>query len=305
MNWFSKLKDGLKKSSSSITEGLKDIVVRKKLDDDMCEALEELLIQADMGVETSLALVEDLRKNRFDKDISEEEIKQWLAEKAAEKLAPCEKALNLPEASPQVILMVGVNGSGKTTTIGKLAAKYKAESKKVVLAAGDTFRAGAVHQLQIWGERNDVEVIAPHKDGADPAGVVYKAYEEAITKNADVLLIDTAGRLQNRKELMDELEKIVRVIKKHDEAAPHACLLVLDATVGQNAHSQVEAFTKAADVTGLIITKLDSTAKGGVIVALADKFALPVHYIGIGESIEDLRVFEAQNYAHALMGLNA
>ena len=303
MSWFSKLKEGLQKSSNSITEGLKDIVVRKKLDDEMCDELEELLIAADIGVETSLSLVEELRKSRFDKDISEEEIKTWLAEKAAEKLTSCEQNLTLPEAKPQVILMVGVNGSGKTTTIGKLASKYKSEGKKVVLAAGDTFRAGAVHQLQIWGERNDVEVIAPHKEGADPAGVIYNAYEEALNKDADILLVDTAGRLQNRKELMDELEKIVRVLKKHDETAPHACLLVLDATVGQNAHSQVEAFTKAADVTGLIITKLDSTAKGGVVVALADKFKLPVHFIGIGESVDDLRTFEAQNYAHALMGL--
>lgn len=305
MSWFSKLKQGIHKSSSSLTEGIKNITVRKKLDDEMCEALEETLIMADMGVETSLSLVADLRKNRFDKDISDEEVRTFLAEKIEAKLTPCAQPFQIvqPENGPFVLLMVGVNGSGKTTTIGKLASQFKAEGKKVVLAAGDTFRAGAVRQLQIWGERLDIDVITPEKEGADPAGVIFKAYEKAKTMGADVLLADTAGRLQNRKELMEELEKIVRVLKKHDSTAPHATLLVLDATVGQNAHTQVEAFKSSADVSGLIITKLDSTAKGGVVVALADKFALPIHYIGIGEKTEDLRTFEANAFAYALMDL--
>ncbi|MFT7145069.1 MAG: fused signal recognition particle receptor [Alphaproteobacteria bacterium] len=302
-SWFSKLKDGLKKSSTGISEGLKDILVRKKVDDDTCEALEEVLIAADMGVETSLSLVDSLRRDRFDKETTEEELRDYLSEKIEAKLAPCEQAINLPKNldGPAVIMMVGVNGSGKTTTIGKLSAKYKAEGKSVMLAAGDTFRAGAVEQLSVWADRNGIPIVKPHKEGADPAGVIFKAYEEAKTAGVDILIADTAGRLQNRKELMDELAKVIRVLKKHDETAPHATILVLDATVGQNAHMQTEAFKKVAGVSGIVITKLDSTAKGGVVVALADKHKLPVHFIGIGESVEDLRPFEAKAYAKALM----
>lgn len=304
-SWFNKLKDGLKKSSTGITEGLKDILVRKKVDDDTCEHLEETLIAADMGVETSLSLVDDLRKDRFDKETTEEELRDYLSTKIQAKLAPCEQEINLPTNAngPAVIMMVGVNGSGKTTTIGKLSAKLKAEGKSVMLAAGDTFRAGAVEQLSVWAKRNGIPIVKPHKEGADPAGVIFKAYEEAKAAGVDVLLADTAGRLQNRKELMDELAKVIRVLKKHDETAPHATILVLDATVGQNAHMQTEAFKNIAGVTGIIITKLDSTAKGGVVVSLADKHKLPIHFIGIGENVEDLRPFEAAGYAKALMQL--
>tara|TARA_R110000868_G_scaffold218576_2_gene469135 strand:- start:65563 stop:66528 length:966 start_codon:yes stop_codon:yes gene_type:complete len=303
LNWLSKLKDGLKKSSTSMSEGLKDILIRKKVDDETCDALEEVLIAADMGVETSLSLVKELRQDRFDKETTEEELRTYLAEKIAVRLSPCEKEIALPTnlEGPAVIMMVGVNGSGKTTTIGKLSAKLKAEGKSVMLAAGDTFRAGAVEQLSVWADRNSIPIVKPHKEGADPAGVIFKAYEEAKAAGVDVLLADTAGRLQNRKELMDELAKVIRVLKKHDATAPHATILVLDATVGQNAHMQTEAFKEVAGVTGIIITKLDSTAKGGVVVALADKHKLPIHFIGMGESVEDLRPFEAQNYAEALM----
>jgi len=303
LGWFNKLKDGLKKSSSGLTKNIKSVLVERKLDDDTCDALEEVLIQADMGVDASLQLIEKLRKERFGKEVSDEEVRGFLADEITAALTPCEKPFEPPSKKPTVILMVGVNGSGKTTTIGKLTAKFKGDGKKVMLAAGDTFRAGAVEQLSIWAERNDVEIIKPHKEGADPAGVLFNAYEKAVAEGADILLADTAGRLQNRKELMEELAKITRVLKKHDESAPHETLLVLDATVGQNAHSQVETFLQTADVSGLVINKLDSTAKGGVVVALAEKYKLPLYFIGIGEGIEDLRSFNAAAYARALMGL--
>ena len=303
IGWFNKLKDGLKKSSSGLTENIKSVLVERKLDDDTCDALEEVLIQADMGVDASLQLIEKLRKERFGKEVSDEEVRGYLADEITATLTPCEKPFELPSKKPTVILMVGVNGSGKTTTIGKLTAKFKGEGKKVMLAAGDTFRAGAVEQLSIWAERNDVEIIKPHKEGADPAGVLFNAYEKAAAEGADILLADTAGRLQNRKELMEELAKITRVLKKHDATAPHETLLVLDATVGQNAHSQVETFLQTADISGLVINKLDSTAKGGVVVALAGKYKLPLYFIGIGEGIQDLRPFNAAAYARALMGL--
>lgn len=306
LSWFGKLKEGLKKSSTGLSEGLKDILIRKRIDDETCDDLEELLISADMGVDTSLALVEQLRNDRFDKEVTEDELKNYLSGIIEQKLSPCEKPWTLPETKgPTVIMMVGVNGSGKTTTIGKLSAKLKAEGKSVMLAAGDTFRAGAVEQLSVWANRNNLPIAVPHKEGADPASVIFKAYDEAKAQNIDVLLADTAGRLQNRKELMDELEKVIRVLKKHDETAPHHTLLVLDATVGQNAFMQTEAFKDVAGVTGLVITKLDSTAKGGVVVGLADKHKLPIHFIGIGESTEDLRTFNAKDYANALMDIEA
>lgn len=302
-NIFSKFKKGLEKTSSEITEGIKSIFTSGRIDAETCEQLEELLIQADMGVETALSLTEKLRKHKFEKDITEEDIRKWLAAEIAEILKPCEQELSLPQANPAVLMMVGVNGSGKTTTIGKIASKYKQNGKKVILAAGDTFRAGAVSQLEVWATRASVPIVTPHKEGADPAGVLFNAYEEAQNQHCDILIGDTAGRLQNRKDLMEQLSKMVRVIKKHDETAPHATLLVLDATVGQNALSQVETFTEIAGVTGLIITKLDSSAKGGVVVALAEKYKLPIYYIGIGEKIEDLRPFSAENYANALLDI--
>ena len=303
MGFFSKLKDKLAKTSTVLTEGVKDIIRGGKLDDETCDALEEVLIQADLGVETSLALVEELRSNKFGKDVTDEEIRGFLAEKMAEKLAPCEAPLTLNE-KPALLLMVGVNGSGKTTTIGKLCEKYKADGKKVLLAAADTFRAGAVDQLSVWAERTNTEIVKPEKEGADPAGVVYKAFEKAKNKGFDVVIADTAGRLQNRKDLMEQLEKVLRVVKKLDESAPHASVLVLDATVGQNALSQVEAFKETASVTGLVVTKLDSSAKGGVVVALADKFGLPIHFIGVGESVDDLRPFDADAFSKALVDIS-
>lgn len=304
MGWFSKLKAGLTKTSESLSEGLKDVFVRKKLDDETCEALEDALIMADMGADTALSLVEELRAGHFEKDISEPEIKSWLAERIESRLENYAEPLNLPNVDgPQVILMVGVNGSGKTTTIGKLTAQFKAEGKKVMLAAGDTFRAGAAEQLSVWAERSSVDIELPHKEGADAAGLIYKAYERAKAENCDILLADTAGRLQNRKELMDELEKIVRVIKKHAPEAPHATLLVIDATVGQNAYAQVDAFKETAGVTGLVLTKLDSSAKGGVIVGLADKYKLPIHLVGVGEGIDDLHSFNAKDFSKALLNV--
>ena len=302
MGWFSKLKQGLSKTSENISEGLKDVFVRTKLDDETCEALEDALIMADMGADTALSLVEDLRNKYFEKDISEPEIKHWLAERIKARLENYAKPLELPKTEgPAVVLMVGVNGSGKTTTIGKLTAQYKAEGKKVMLAAGDTFRAGAAEQLSVWAQRSDVAIELPHKEGADAAGVIFKAYERAKAEGCDILLADTAGRLQNRKELMDELEKIVRVIKKQTPDAPHATLLVVDATVGQNAYTQVEAFKETANVTGLVLTKLDSSAKGGVVVGLADKYKLPIHLVGVGEGIEDLHSFSAADFSKALL----
>lgn len=304
LSWFKKLKDGLNKTSENLSEGFKDVFVRKKLDNEMLESLEEVLISSDMGIETALSLTEQLRHEKFEKDITEEEVKTFFAHKITKKMKPLEKELSFPETSgPKVILMVGVNGSGKTTTTGKLSKQLSDEGHKVMLAAGDTFRAGAVEQLDIWAQRNNLPIVKPHKEGADPASVIFKAYEEAKNTGMDYLIADTAGRLQNRKELMDELEKVIRVLKKHDETAPHATLLVLDATVGQNAHMQTDAFKGVAGVTGLIMTKLDSTAKGGVLVALADKHNLPIHYIGIGESVEDLRPFNAEGYANALLGI--
>lgn len=303
MSIFQRIKQGLKKSTDSLSQGLTELFTHKRLDDEALETLEEALIQADMGVEASLALVEQLRQEKFEKEITEQEIREFLAQRIAQNLKAHEKPLELGTASPAVLLMIGVNGAGKTTSIGKLAQKYKQEGKKVLLAAGDTFRAGAVEQLTVWSERADVPVIKPEKEGQDPASVIFKAIEHAKAENYDVVICDTAGRLQNRQDLMAQLEKILRVIKKADETAPHASVLVLDGTSGQNILSQAETFAKAASVTGLIITKLDSTAKGGAIVALAEKQKLPIHYIGVGESIEDLKPFEANAYAQALLDI--
>ncbi|SHI67492.1 fused signal recognition particle receptor [Shimia gijangensis] len=277
-------------------------VVKRVLDDDMLEQLEELLIASDMGVDTALRVTANIAEGRFGKRLSTSEIKQLLASEVARIMEPVARPLPLYPTTPQVVLVVGVNGSGKTTTIGKLASQFRAAGKKVVIAAGDTFRAAAVEQLQVWGERAGVPVLtAP--EGSDPASLAFDAITKAQEDGADLLMIDTAGRLQNRADLMEELSKIVRVIRKKDETAPHNTLLVLDATTGQNALSQVETFQKLADVSGLVMTKLDGTAKGGVLVALADKFGLPIHAIGVGEQIDDLAPFDPEEFAAALTGL--
>ena len=276
-------------------------VVRRVLDDDMLEQLEELLIASDMGVDTALRVTANLAEGRFGKKLSVDEIKKLLCDEISRVMEAVAKPLPIYSKTPQVVLVVGVNGSGKTTTIGKLASQFKAAGKSVIIAAGDTFRAAAVEQLQIWGERAGVPVLtAP--EGSDPASLAFDSITKAQAEDADLLMIDTAGRLQNRADLMEELAKIVRVIRKKDPDAPHNTLLVLDATTGQNALSQVETFKKLADVTGLVMTKLDGTAKGGVLVALADKFGLPIHAIGVGEQIDDLAPFDPEDFAKALTG---
>ncbi len=276
---------------------------RRALDDDMLEQLEELLITADMGVDTAMRITANMAEGRLGKRLSTEEVKRLLAQEIARVMEPVARPLPIYPKTPQVVLVVGVNGSGKTTTIGKLASQFRAAGKNVVIAAGDTFRAAAVEQLQVWGDRAGVPVLtAP--EGSDPASLAFDALAQAREDGADLLLIDTAGRLQNRTDLMEELAKIVRVLRKQDETAPHNTLLVLDATTGQNALSQVDIFRKIADVSGLVMTKLDGTAKGGVLVALADKFGLPIHAIGVGEKIDDLSPFDPGEFAAALTGLD-
>ena len=303
--WLARLKEGLSRSSNKLTGGITDLFTKRKLDSEALEELEEILITGDLGVETAMRISEQIARTRFGKEVSPEEIREAVAEQITPILEPVAKPLEIDSGkSPHIILVCGVNGSGKTTTIGKMAKQFQEQGHSVMLAAGDTFRAAAVEQLKVWGERNNCPVVA-RDTGADAAGLVYDAIERARTENADVLLIDTAGRLQNKTGLMAELEKVIRVIKKLDVSAPHDCLLVLDATVGQNAHSQVDVFKKMVDVSGLVLTKLDGTAKGGVLVALADKFGLPVHAIGVGEGIDDLKPFEAQAFARNLMGLDA
>ena len=278
-------------------------VVRRVLDDEMLEQLEELLISTDMGVDTALRVTANMAEGRFGKRLSVDEIKRLMATEVARIMDPIAKPLPIYAKTPQVVLVVGVNGSGKTTTIGKLASQFKAAGKNVVIAAGDTFRAAAVEQLQVWGDRADVPVLTAGQ-GSDPASLAFDAMTQAERDGADLLLIDTAGRLQNRGDLMEELAKIVRVIRKKDPSAPHNTLLVLDATTGQNALNQVKVFQEISDVSGLVMTKLDGTAKGGVLVALADKFGLPIHAIGVGEQIDDLQPFDPQEFADALMGLD-
>ncbi|MEM6303556.1 MAG: signal recognition particle-docking protein FtsY [Pseudomonadota bacterium] len=278
-------------------------VVRRTLDDDMLEQLEELLITADMGVDTALRVTANMAEGRFGKKLSVAEIKALMASEVARIMEPVARPLPLYPKTPQVVLVVGVNGSGKTTTIGKLASQFRAAGKKVVIAAGDTFRAAAVEQLQVWGERAGVPVLTAPQ-GTDPASLAFDAMTRAQAEGADLLMIDTAGRLQNRSDLMEELAKIVRVIRKKDDSAPHNTLLVLDATTGQNAVSQVKTFQDISDVSGLVMTKLDGTAKGGVLVALADKFGLPIHAIGVGEQIDDLAPFDPEEFADALVGVD-
>jgi len=301
--WLSRLKKGLERSSSKLSESLSDVFTKKKLDDEVLEQLEETLISADLGPAMAAKLVADFGKGRFGKDVSDAEIKEALAEQIAQSLQPVAKPLEIDFAhKPFVILVVGVNGTGKTTTIGKFANSYVAHGLKVTLAAGDTFRAAAISQLKIWGDRVGAQVIAGEQ-GGDSAALAYKGIEEARANGSDVLMIDTAGRLHNKNDLMQELAKVVRVIKRLDPEAPHATILTLDATTGQNAHAQVEAFRDMIHVTGLVVTKLDGSAKGGVLVALADRFKLPIYAIGIGEKADDLQPFLAADYAKALVGM--
>lgn len=302
-NWWRRLKGGLASTSASIGTSIADLVSKRKLDAVTIEELEDVLIRADLGVGTSARIAETLARGRFVKAIAPDEVKAVLAAELEKVLTPVARPL-LVDASkkPFVVLVVGVNGSGKTTTIGKLAARWRAEGRRVLLAAGDTFRAAAIEQLKIWGDRTGATVIA-REPGADAAGIAFDALNTARAEGAEVLVIDTAGRLQNKTELMGELGKIVRVLRKIDDTAPHAVLLVLDATVGQNALSQVEEFSKIAGVTGLVMTKLDGTARGGILVAIADKYRLPVHFIGVGEGVEDLSDFTARDFARAVAGL--
>ncbi|HCS23381.1 MAG TPA: signal recognition particle-docking protein FtsY [Alphaproteobacteria bacterium] len=302
--WFARLKSGLSLSSGKLAGGIADIFTKRKLDQNALDELEELLITADLGPATAAKLTAAIAKNRFDKEVTGEEIRTALADEIEKILTPVEKPLFTIDAKPFVILMVGVNGTGKTTTIGKLGQQFTREGKKVMLAAGDTFRAAAVAQLKVWGERIGCPVMAKD-EGADAAALAYEALDRAEAEGADILMMDTAGRLQNKANLMEELSKIVRVIRKKNAAAPHAIVLVLDATVGQNAHSQLELFKEMVAITGLIVTKLDGTAKGGVLVSLAERFQMPVHAIGIGEGIDDLRPFAAADYARAIVGLDA
>jgi len=301
--WFKRLKSGLKRSSANISTGITDIFTKRKLNDETLEELEDLLITADLGVAVSARVVAALSKGRYDKEIEDSEVKAVLSAEIEATLAPVAVPLAInPGNKPHIILMTGVNGAGKTTTIGKLAKQYRDEGKRVMLAAGDTFRAAAVEQLVVWGERVGVPVVT--KDiGAEAAALAYEAVDRAVRENMDVLLIDTAGRLQNRTELMDELAKVVRVIGKKVEDAPHDTILVLDATTGQNALSQVEKFQEIANISGLVITKLDGSARGGVLVACAEKFKLPVHAIGVGEAIEDLSPFDPKQYSDSLVGI--
>lgn len=301
-SWFERLSAGLKRSSDSLTGGITSVFTTKKLDAETLQELEDILIQADFGIETATTITKNLAKNRFGKEISASDVRAILAREVEDVLSAVATPLAIdPAQKPFVILMVGVNGSGKTTTIGKLAQKLKAEGKSVMLAAGDTFRAAAIEQLQIWGNRTDTPVVAKPA-GSDASGLAFDAVTKAQEMGSDVLIIDTAGRLQNRDELMAELEKIIRVIKKVDERAPHAVLLTLDATTGQNAMNQVEIFGKRAGVTGLVMTKLDGTARGGILVAIARKFGLPVHFIGVGEGVDDLEAFAADEFARAIAG---
>jgi fused signal recognition particle receptor len=301
--WWRRLTEGMRRTSSSLSDSVTGLFTKRKLDSATLEELEDALVQADLGVPTAMRITEAISAGRYNKEISPQEVKTILAGEVEKTLVPVARPLSIDRSQkPFVILMVGVNGAGKTTTIGKLSQKFRNQGLKVMLAAGDTFRAAAIEQLKVWGERVGAPVLA-RAQGSDAAGLAFDALQEAKANGTDVLLIDTAGRLQNKAGLMAELEKIVRVMKKQDEAAPHATLLVLDATVGQNAVSQVELFQKAAGVTGLVMTKLDGTARGGILVALAAKFGLPVHFIGVGEGVEDLEPFEARDFARAIAGI--
>jgi fused signal recognition particle receptor len=301
--WWRRLTDGMRRTSSSLGESVTSLFTKRKLDAATLDELEDTLIQADLGVDTATRIVKAVGQGRYDKEVAPAEVKAILAGEVEKVLEPVARPLAVDRAKkPFVILMIGVNGSGKTTTIGKLAAKFREQGLTVMLAAGDTFRAAAIEQLKVWGERTGAPFLA-RDQGADAAGLAFDALSDAKAKGIDVLLVDTAGRLQNKAGLMAELEKIVRVMKKLDDSAPHAVLLVLDATVGQNALSQVELFRQTAGVTGLVMTKLDGTARGGILVALAARFGVPVHFIGVGEGVEDLEPFAARDFARAIAGL--
>lgn len=301
--WMGRLKRGLGRSSARLSDGIGSLLTKRRLDAATIEELEELLITADLGVATAARLVGALAGNRFAREVTAEQVRGVLADEVAAILEPVARPFAVDGSrKPHVVLVCGVNGCGKTTTIGKLAWRLGEQGRSVVLAAADTFRAAAIEQLQVWGERAGCPVIAG-KPGADAAGLAYEALEKARDLGADVLMIDTAGRLHNKADLMAELQKIVRVVAKLDPEAPHDCLLVLDATVGQNAHNQVEVFRDMVDVTGLVLTKLDGTAKGGVVVAVADRFGLPIHAVGVGEGVDDMRPFEADAFARSLMAL--
>ncbi len=304
--FFSRLKAGLARSTARLTDSITTLFRKRRLDEEALEELEDALITADLGVAPSRRIVESFRRTRFGKEVTDEEVKSALADEIAAILEPVAIPLvPLPGVRPWVVLIVGVNGTGKTTTIAKLAQGWCAEGHRVMLAAGDTFRAAAVEQLQIWADRTGSTLVAPAKEGADAAGLVHDALTRARAEGADILLIDTAGRLHNKAGLMDELRKIVRVLKRLDPAVPHATLLVLDATTGQNAVQQCRVFREMVDVTGLVVTKLDGSAKGGVVVALAGEFGLPVHAVGVGESAADLRPFDPRDFARSLVGLDA
>jgi fused signal recognition particle receptor len=302
LGFLSRLKQGLARSSAKITESLGAVLVRRRLDDTALAELEEALVAADLGTQAAAQVIAAFRRNRFGREVTDEEVRAALAEEIATLLAPVARPFELDRTRrPHVVLMVGVNGTGKTTTIGKLALAWRAQGLRPVLVAGDTFRAAAVEQLQIWGERTGAPVIAGPPN-TDAAGLAFDALTRAKAEGADVLLIDTAGRLHNKTALMEELRKIIRVLKKQDPTAPHSVLLVLDATTGQNALNQVEVFKEMVDVSGLIVTKLDGSARGGIVVALAEAFGLPVHYVGVGEQAGDLRPFAADEFARGLVG---
>ena len=303
MSWLKKLTEGLKKTSSSAKSKLSGIFIGKKIDADTMESLEEALISSDLGVSASQKIVQEFEKNYSGKTSDQEELLEALSKSISNILEPLEKELIVSDDHhPHIMMLVGVNGSGKTTTAGKLAKRFSQQGKKVILVAADTFRAAAIEQLKGWAEKTSVELISAER-GADPAALVYQSIEKARIQKTDLILIDTAGRLQNRIELMEELAKIVRVIKKLEPEAPHDSLIVLDGTVGQNALSQLKAFLDVAAITGLIMTKLDGSARGGVLVALAEEFGLPIHLIGVGETAEDLQDFNAMAYSRALLGL--
>ena len=304
-SWYARLRAGLSRSSERLTEGINRIFVQRRLDDAALEELEEVLIAADLGPATAAKVAAELARSKFNQTVTAEEVKQALAAQITRTLEPVAQPLDIEQGhKPHVLLVVGVNGSGKTTTIGKYAYFMQENGFKVMLAAGDTFRAAAIEQLQVWGERAGCPVIS-RPQGSDPAGLVFDALQQARREAYDILLIDTAGRLHNKANLMAELQKIVRVIEKQDATAPHHTLLVLDATTGQNAHAQVQTFRDMVNVSGLIVTKLDGTAKGGVLVSLAERFKLPVHAIGVGEKQDDLRPFDAGEFARGLVGLDS
>jgi fused signal recognition particle receptor len=300
-SWWQRLSGGLRRTSSSIGGAITELVAKRRLDQAMLDEIEEVLIRADLGIGCAARIAAAVGEGRYDKSITPDEVKDVLAREVERILAPVAHPLGLEGPKPFVVLVVGVNGSGKTTTIGKLAARARAQGRSVKLVAGDTFRAAAIDQLKVWGKRSGASVLA-RAPGEDAAGLVFDALTEARRDQSDLVLVDTAGRLQNKAVLMDELEKIVRVMKKVDPGAPHAVLLVLDATVGQNALSQVEVFRNVAGVTGLVMTKLDGTARGGILVAIAEKYRLPVHFIGVGEGIDDLAPFSASDFAKAIAG---